>query len=198
MSFTESSNPFQNLGQRINDKEIAKILGQTLQAIFPDGADGIKVISKDIGADPRTVWNWYNGLNTPSLANLILLAGSYPSMIKALLRILGRIDIWEGYERQVMMSETELKKYEISQKNEFYSDIFVGMNLSFNIKLNQRQLWFIKRLQLGLDVKTLNIVKFWNVSARTAERDISVLINYGIIKFVGSKKKGIFKLNIKK
>ena len=74
------------------------------------------------------------------------------------------------------------------------ANVLIISILSFDIKLNQRQLLFIKRLQLGLDVKAANLVKFWNVSMRTAERDISVLINHGIIKFVGAKKTGRFRL----
>jgi hypothetical protein len=194
MSFRETNKAFQNSKTIINEQEIAKILGQFLRKLFPDSNRGVKAISRDIGADARTVWNWYNGLNMPSLSNLALLAKAYPLIAKPVLEILGRTDIWEGYEKQVMISEIEMKKYEIQQKSEFYSDIFVGINLSHNVKLNQRQLWFIKRLQLGLEVKSANIVKFWNVSTRTAERDVSVLVQNRIIKFVGSKKNGRFYL----
>ena len=196
MSLTETNNQFQNSKTAIDEREIARSFGKTLQSIFPDNKEGIYTIAKDIGADPRTVWNWYHGLNLPNTHSLILLARTYPSIIKFLLKILDRIDIWEAYEKQAMISETELKKYEISEKSEFYSDIFVGINLSYNLKLNQRQLWFLKRLQLGFDVKTEDLVKFWNISSRTAERDISVLTKNKIIKFVGSKKTSVFKLNV--
>jgi hypothetical protein len=196
MSFIETSKAFQKSEAITSEQEISKILGQYLRKIFPDSKKGIKAISRDMGADVRTVWNWYNGLNMPSLGNLALLAKAYPGIAKPILEILGRTDIWEGYEKQVMISETDLKRYENHQKSEFYSDIFVGINLSHNVKMNQRQLWFIKRLQLGFEVKAANIEKFWNISARTAERDVSVLVQNQIIKFVGSKKKGAFRLYI--
>lgn len=196
MSLTETDNGFQNSKTTIDEKEAARILGQSLQNIFPDSKEGIKAISRDIGANHRTVWNWYNGLNMPNTASLILLAKAYPGITKSLLKILDRIDIWEAYEKQIMVSEAQMKKHEISEKSEFYSDIFVGINLTHNLKLNQRQLWFIKRLQLGLEAKSTNIIGFWNVSARTAERDISVLVNRKIVKFVGSKKNGSFKIRI--
>src|SRR5690606_25946062 len=110
MSLTETDNQFQNSETAIDEKKTARILGQALQNIFPDSKEGIKTISSDIGANHRTVWNWYNGLNLPNTASLILLAKSYPGIIKSLLKILERIDIWEAYEKQVMISENQMKK----------------------------------------------------------------------------------------
>ena len=194
MSLTDTYGALDNFSEAKIYQELAKNIGKNLQQLFPNEKEAYYSISKKIRVNYQTVWNWYNGLHLPNTINLLRLSSIYPEILKSLLDFVGRRDIWDGYENYKSISEIDLKKYQILEKSEIYTDIFVGINMERNIKLNQRQLWFIKKLQLGINVNAKEIIRFWNVSSRTAERDISELTKHQIIKFVGAKKNGRYVL----
>ena len=188
MSAMKTSKAFQNFSSEITEEWIAKNIGKCLQDNFPKARHAIKLIARETGADTRAVWNWYNGLNPPNSLNLILLAYKLPCVAETFLHLCGRKEIWNAYQTQIQLSDYSQNQFPVGEKDIFYSDIFVGINLNHKKQLNQRQLWFIKKLQLGLQVKASDIVSFWKVSNRTAERDIADM--YGVIEFKGSKKAG--------
>jgi hypothetical protein len=62
------------------------------------------------------------------------------------------------------------------------------------IALNERQRWFFDELSKGTSVRTVDIMRRWEVAERTAKRDISALKVCGLIEFVGSLKRGGYRL----
>ena len=60
--------------------------------------------------------------------------------------------------------------------------------------LNIRQIWFVGALDGGYPVNALDISETWVVSLRSARLDIKGLKETGLVKFVGTKKKGYYKL----
>ncbi len=63
--------------------------------------------------------------------------------------------------------------------------------------INERQFWFLNRLSDGYLAKAMDIVLKFNVTERTARRDISQLQKMNLIDFVGSYKKGSYTLTEK-
>lgn len=59
-------------------------------------------------------------------------------------------------------------------------------------KLNQRQLWFLSRLQQNEKVKADDIVAQWGASIGSAKSDISEMIRLRLIRFYGAKKTGFY------
>jgi len=67
-----------------------------------------------------------------------------------------------------------------------------------NEPVNERQKWFLDRLNQGVPVKAEGIVQHWGVSPATAKRDLAVLRQRKIIEFRGAPKTGVYRLKTKK
>ncbi len=71
----------------------------------------------------------------------------------------------------------------------------VGVNVGVNdTELNDRQRWFIEQLAAGRDVKGDALKEHWQITIRTAERDIAELKEKELIEFVGASKTGRYQL----
>jgi len=60
------------------------------------------------------------------------------------------------------------------------------------LRLNQRQRWILEELKSGIQLRRINVMKKFNISAATAKRDISVMGEY--IEFVGPSRGGYYQL----
>ncbi len=93
------------INQGVLEKRIAKIIAKTIRENYGDIHSAVKVIARKIGANPRAVKNWYEGKNPPNCSNLILLARHMPDIIHIFLKLAGRKDIWNAYEKQIGVVE---------------------------------------------------------------------------------------------
>lgn len=62
-------------------------------------------------------------------------------------------------------------------------------------QLNQRQLWFLGKLQQRDEVKVSDIAALWCVTMRTAKRDVADLKKRKLVIFVGAGKTGRYILS---
>ena len=63
-----------------------------------------------------------------------------------------------------------------------------------NVPVNQRQQWFINRIQRNVMVSARDIASHWKVSEKTAKRDITDLKQKKVIAFSGAAKNGSYYL----
>ena len=63
-----------------------------------------------------------------------------------------------------------------------------------NVPVNSRQEWLIEQLSQGVDIKPVSIIEKWNVTEKTAKRDLADLKRSGLIEFVGAPKTGRYRL----
>lgn len=79
-----------------------------------------------------------------------------------------------------------------------YSDrnviIDVAVDRKTASRLNQRQLWFLGRLQRGDSPNADAIAKTWAVTLRTARRDVAALAGMKLVRFVGANKTGHYEM----
>ncbi len=73
-----------------------------------------------------------------------------------------------------------------------YRDICVPINVP--IKLNQRQKYFLILLKSGKKGTAEDIVNRWQVTIKTAKRDILKLKDAGRIRYHGARKTGHYKI----
>lgn len=59
--------------------------------------------------------------------------------------------------------------------------------------LNDRQLWFLSQISNGRQCCANDLVEVWRISLKTARRDIASLKVAGMIKYVGSRRKGRYR-----
>lgn len=60
--------------------------------------------------------------------------------------------------------------------------------------LNQRQRWYLDALAAGKEVRADDLRRRWDVSEKTARRDVAALKKRGMIEFVGSFRRGRYRL----
>ena len=63
-------------------------------------------------------------------------------------------------------------------------------NVFVNVPVNKRQKRFLELLNKGVSVKAADISKKFNVSLKTARRDIKDLVDHQVVEFSGAPKTG--------
>lgn len=56
--------------------------------------------------------------------------------------------------------------------------------------LNERQAWFLTRVENGDHCCAADLAAHWEVSEKTARRDIAALKQIGFIRFIGNRRGG--------
>jgi len=72
--------------------------------------------------------------------------------------------------------------------------INVPLNVPINLQLNERQLWFLEELAQGKHLRSPALVTRWNITKKTAKRDLAFLQEHGLIHFVGGSRTGTYEL----
>jgi predicted DNA-binding transcriptional regulator YafY len=67
---------------------------------------------------------------------------------------------------------------------------FVTNSVTDLISLNERQQWLMIRVATGVRCTARDLASHWQVSNRTAKRDIAYLKALGIIQYHGQHRKG--------
>lgn len=180
------------------DQEISAAIAQALHDNFSEINSAVKIIGRKTGAHPRAIRNWYEGRNAPNSKHLIILAHHIPAIAETILRLVGRQDIWNSHEMMIKCRSTHDVPPPPESTDRTYTDKFVSINVSISLavadKLNQRQLWFLGKLQQGTKLKADDIAHTWKVNTRTAWRDTAMLVGLGLIQFVGARRTGSYEI----
>ena len=175
----------------ITDYQVALLVAKILRAEHLQSDAVVKRIARATGANTETVKKWYNGQNAPSAAHLITLMRTYPSIYQTVMGLAELIRPDPGPCGGPSLSPNGIK-------SEIYTDNFVGINvlvpLALKGKLNERQLWFLGRLQQKETVRGNDIALVWGVTARTAERDVAALVAVDLVFYRGPRKIGKYQL----
>ena len=71
-------------------------------------------------------------------------------------------------------------------------DIIGDMHVTNNPPLNERQVWLLARVAQGDRCTFEDIVSRWQVSSRTAKRDITSLKDSGLMRYLGRHRSGSY------
>ena len=63
-----------------------------------------------------------------------------------------------------------------------------------NVPVNNRQKWFLNQIGKGVQVSSSELSAQWDISQKTAKRDIADLKQKGLIEFSGASKNGYYRL----
>lgn len=183
----------QVLLEEITDQMVAALVANALHAEHVDTNAVIKRIGRLTGANLHSIRKWYQGLNAPKSAHLLMLAKIYPNVLRRMLETIGRYDAWELCTENEIPEKMESTFYKSSNRD-IYSIKFVTINVVVDARVadqfNHRQLWFLGQLQRGNKVKADDIATIWHVALVTAKRDVAGLIKARMIAFMGARKNG--------
>ena len=186
---------------RITEQELANLIAKALRCEHQNDSAVIKRIDQKIDVSPHIIYRWYRADKPPKSTHLLRLASVYPEVLRTILEVIGRSDVWElclaENIPQKMYARTEFNHAERPIYTIKYDTINTTINSEISVKLNQRQLWFVSELQKGKKLKAEDIIKKWDVSIATSRRDISELLKHEVIIFIGANKNGFYKINTK-
>ncbi len=196
MSF---QNKHQVLRHPISNQIVREMIAKALRFEHRNDVSKIKHTCLRTGINLNTISKWYSLRNVPSSSHLLILASLYPEVLRGVLEIIGRNDVW-GY---CVMNNIPNKMFPTitaqSNCDAFYRDKYVHIDVivkfDMALKLNQRQLWFIGELQNGKHIGANEIAKTWQKSYRTSKRDIQGLTKIGLVDRIGARKNGYYSLN---
>ena len=188
MSFAKMDQVFPEAPEQAMPLIIAGILRDE----YAQSGAAVKRIGKEIGANPRTVKNWYEGHCSPNLAHFIRLVRLSPKILESFLLVCG----YEDVARVILEQNIEHCRRWEEQKVAFCSITFDTNDtfLSGNSlrQLNRRQLWFYSKVQFGHKPTARSLSELWPTSIATAKRDIALLIRLRLIYFAGAKRNGFY------
>lgn len=179
--------------QTLTEDQLVETIASSLRADYGRTTSAVKEIGRHVKAPLRTIRNWYEGNNAPNCRHFVLLARTSPSLVAKFLTMTGYNDI---------LNTAWKTGHEFDQEDagfrQIYSDNSVTINVTAPRKiaslLNHRQLWFLGRLQQGWLPTASDIELSWCVNIRTARRDISGLVDLGLVRFEGARKTGWYEL----
>ncbi|ESQ87915.1 hypothetical protein ABAC460_17135 [Asticcacaulis sp. AC460] len=165
-------------------------------------SSAVKQIAQITGARISTVTNWYQGKNVPGARYLLLLARSSPTILRFVLMQIGGELLLDAYgifaSRATPANASKIpNQMPVFQARNVSKNGSMAPPNGFTSLFNQRQQWFISKLETDPNVTAADIVTYWKVGVRTAWRDIEILKRTRRIIFVGSKRSGQYRVAVR-
>lgn len=201
-----------------NTTTYAELIARALRSELGNSHRAAKTVMHWTGASERTVKHWLSSHHGPGGDYLVVLMRQSDAVCEAILEAAGRHDAVlaarmlaaHGTMVEVMaMVERERKgpaDGTLDDADRHAEPMNGGMDVRVNViendrvnpspadGLNVRQRWFVAALAVERDVTAPDLARRWGVSEKTARRDIAALRRRGVIKFVGSFKRGRYRL----
>lgn len=191
----------------LSDRETyAQTIAELLRKEHGDSHRAIKQLMRQTDASERTVKHWLSGQHGPDTLFFLRLLVSSP-VIRAL--VLGLIDRPAATETTSAVDRYSLAAtraaYAAGEKAATVPAKGHWQNVPMDdpdrdpindpeaTELNARQHWFLARVSEGGRCGANEIVSIWQVSLKTARRDIAALKAAGLIRYVGSHRKGRYR-----
>lgn len=188
------------VGLAKSPKDYAELIADALKEEHGDTHRSVKTIMGWTNASERSVKNWLSGESGPSgyfLMRLFAKSAAVQALVLELItdasaqpptpQVATRIDLGTD-DRPGTEVETGADYGDII--GDIYGDIDVTINCAEFSGLNPRQEWFLERVARNEKCTAEDIANHWQVTLRTAKRDIGVLRDNGRIIFVGSRRLG--------
>lgn len=216
--FPKTGNKFRRGNAAVQHKSpYAQLMATALRSSLDDTHRAIKTVMIWTSAKERTVKNWLSGTHGPHGDYLLVLLGKSDAVVDALLGTLPPDRLTElairlirrggGEHRWPLTTLSQFgatseftstpRPMAVSRRNPNGdpSDPDHGPNgdpdsVDGYADLNDRQLWFLRQLNSGRQIRASDIRQQHNVSEKTAKRDIAGLHRRKIIKYVGSRRRG--------
>jgi len=188
------------VGLAKSPKDYAELIANALKEEHGDTHRSVKTIMRWTDASERSVKNWLSGESGPSgyfLMRLFAKSAAVRALVFELVtdssaqpttpQLATQVDL-ESDDRPGTEVETGADYGDII--GDIYGDIDVTINCSESARLNPRQKWFLERVARNEKCTAEDIASHWDITLRTAKRDIGLLRDNGKIIFVGSRRLG--------
>lgn len=177
-------------------KDYAELIADALRQEHGNTHRTVKTIMGWTGASERSVKNWLNGEFGPSGYFLVRLCVKSPAVRELVMELLAEPDMIApargngSIEALSALSTSANSRPSECAGPEANRDIIRDINVPNPHLLNERQSWFLTRVGLGGNCCAADLAVHWNVSEKTARRDIARLKEWELIRFVGTLRRG--------
>lgn len=185
-------------------RRYAEIISLALKTDLDGSRRTIKTVQRWTKASERTVKNWLSGACGPDGDHLVALLVHSDTVLQMLLIASRRLDLVEilmtrsssttvGSEQsppsvgvQATASSSHDPDHVLNADPDFDPDRAFAPN--------DRQIWFLAELAKGRHVSAISLRNRFDVAEKTAKRDIVALKLNGLVRFVGSRRRGHYRL----
>jgi hypothetical protein len=186
------------LPKTTRNKTISSGVSKALKQTHKGMTSAIHHISHVTQINESAIKKWYEGRNPPSAAHLLTLMTYYPAVLRTVLELIDRNDIWQIAVRSGVEKEMIGILHQINPDYTIWGDIHVTPmtknHAENSIDWNDRQLWFLDNLHQIGQMRSQHIAEYWGISLRTAQRDASLLREAGLIMLVRNGRDGWYEL----
>lgn len=209
-----------------NDREnggenYAALIAGALRRELGDTHRASKTLMRWTGAAERTVKHWLAGFHGPGGDYLLVLMRESDAVLEAVLTAAGRRDaivsahvleahgtiaqvigmVDEERGNRARGADADAGRHDggaVEGTDDPENDPINGpVNSAPSDGLGVRQRWFIEAISSGYEVGAAALQRRWNVSEKTAKRDLADLKVRGLIEFVGAPRTGRYRLRRK-
>ncbi|WP_084437849.1 hypothetical protein [Shinella sp. HZN7] len=184
----------------------AKTIAGLLRKEHGDSHRAIKQLMRQTGASERTVKHWLSAQHGPDTVYFLRLVISSPVIRAFVLGLIespaanpltapvDRLSLAKAREAYAAGEAAGFGPATAAQKNDPERVLERDpINVPDPIELNDRQRWFLARVAEGSRCGAREIVAVWQVSLKTARRDIGALQKAQLLEYVGSRRKGRYR-----
>ncbi|ATU73675.1 hypothetical protein CT154_13460 [Komagataeibacter xylinus] len=188
------------LGHREN---YARAVSELLRGEHENSHGVIKRLMRQTGASEKSVKHWLSARHGPDTIYFLRLVVSSPVIRAFVYGLAG------GLEVDITIRSTECSSL-TAAREAYRLGVAAGGGQAMPARvndrghvpehdpatvpdhweLNERQRWFLLRLERGSRCRATDIMAVWNVSLKTARRDIGGLQTAQLVEYVGSCRKG--------
>lgn len=180
----------------------AKTVADLLRKEHGDSHRAIKQLMRQTDASERTIKHWLSAQHGPDTVYFLRLVVSSPIIRAFVLGLIespaanplsdtvDRFSLATARKAYVAGEAVGRSSATAVQKNDPER---VPINVPDPIELSDRQLWFLTRVAEGGRCGAKEIVAEWEVSLKTARRDIGALQKAQLLEYVGSRRKGRYR-----
>lgn len=185
-------------------RRYAEIISLALKAELDDSRRTIKTVQRWTNASERTVKNWLSGTCGPDGDHLVALLVHSDTVLQMLLIASRRLDLVEilmtSSSGRFVGSERTPSRIGVQDPPRFLhdpdhvpdADPEIDPDRAF--APNERQIWFLGELAKGRHVSAMTLRNRFDVAEKTAKRDIVALKSNGLVRFVGTRRRGHYRL----
>lgn len=181
----------------------AEIIAELLRKEHGDSHRAVKQLMRQTDASERTVKHWLAAQHGPDTVFFLRLIATSP-VIRAY--VLGVIEGSQSDQRgNGIVPIAGPRNATTNAARRLEPHVWLGndrindpkpdpINDPITDALNERQRWFLDRVGNGARFAASDIAAHWDVSPKTARRDIAGLRLAGLLRFVGARRNGRYQL----
>lgn len=195
--------------------DYSEAIASALRAELGDTHRAVKTLMKWTGASERAVKNWLAGESGPHGRYLIAILRYSDAAMQTILAASRRLDLLDhllhkngnpasGSDREVQSRANSSNQNnhhhragDDPNRDPVHGPVYDPDHLR-DLGLNDRQIWFLGSLVRAPRAGARTIQGHFNVSSKTAKRDIAFLKSKGFVQFMGTRRRGRYVLVISK